>query len=321
MSESRRGFLKASLTAAAAMAGSSPIAVFADQSSGRTADREPMRASVMAYSFHGLLKEGKMDVFGFLETCKYRYQLQAADLWNGFIVSTEEGYLQKVKDALDERELVVPNLAVDRAHIWVDDASERNKNYENALAHLKAGKILGARFVRIDAGGGTQDKEWSNEAFDHIVKRYKEYAQYAYDHGFKAGAEVHWGPEHYWPSMQKLYKAVNHPGFGICCHIGGWGGTPQEVDVADREVAPWVVHTHIDWSITEGPLAEKMTNLRNAGYQGFYSVEHHSAKDEYAEVAIQLSKVRAVLQSWRTGGTGASSYTSRLARPTGGANS
>jgi len=55
-------------------------------------------------------------------------------------------------------------------------------------------------------------------------------------------------------------------------------------------------------------LVEKMTNLRNAGYQGYYSAEHHSAKAEYAEVAIQLAKVRAVLQSWRTGGTGASSY-------------
>jgi len=262
----------------------------------------------MAYSFHGLLAEGKMDVFGFMETCKYRYHLEAADLWNGFLVSTEEGYLKKAKDELDERELVVPNLAVDRAHIWVDDAAQRSKNYANALAHLNAGRILGARFVRIDAGGGAQDKEWSNEAFDHIVKRYKEYAQYAYDHGFRAGAEVHWGPEHYWPSMQKLYKAVDHPGFGICCHIGGWGGTPQEVAAADRDVAPWVVHTHIDWTITEGPLVEKMTNLRNAGYQGYYSVEHHSAKAEYAEVAIQLAKVRAVLQSWRTGGTGASSY-------------
>ena len=308
MSESRRGFLKASLSGAAAMAAGSPAAVLADQSIARSAGPEPMRASIMAYSFHGLLAEGRMDVFGFMEACKYRYHLSAADLWNGFIVSTEEAYLKKVRDALDERELVVPNLAVDGAHIWVDDPTERKKHYALALAHLNAGRILGARFVRIDAGGGARDKEWSDEAFEHIVKRYKEYAQYAYDHGFKAGAEVHWGPEHYWPSMQKLYRAVNHPGFGICCHIGGWGGTPQEVAEADREVAPWVVHTHIDWTITEGPLVEKMTNLRNAGYQGYYSVEHHTAKCEYAEVGVQLAKVRAVLQSWRTGGSGASSY-------------
>jgi sugar phosphate isomerase/epimerase len=302
----RRGFLKGSLAAAAA----SQLRSAAEESS--PAESSPMRASVMAYSFHGLLKQGRMDIFGFLESCKYRFHLDAADLWNGFLTSTDEEYIKKVRAELDERELIVPNLAVDNAHVWVDDPAGREKNYKNAIAHLNAARILGARFMRIDAGMcGRDTKEWTSEAFDHIVKRYREYAQYAHDHGFKAGAEVHWGPESYWPSMQKLYKAVNHPGFGVCCHISGFQGTQQEKDTADREIAPWVVHTHIDWTITEGPLVEKMNNLRNAGYQGYYSVEHHSAQAEYAEVAIQLAKVRAVLQSWRTGGTGKDSYSEK----------
>ena len=297
----RRGFLQGSLAVAA-------TAPFAAAAPGRD-DRAPMRASIMAYSFHGLLKDGRMDIFGFLESCKYRYHLDAADLWNGFLTSTDEDYLKKVRDEIDERELIVPNLAVDNAHVWTDDAAEREKNHKNALAHLNAGRILGARFVRVDAGMcGRDTKEWTNEAFDHIVKRYREYAQYAHDHGFKAGAEVHWGPESYWPSMQKLYRAVDHAGFGVCCHISGFQGTRAEIDIADREIAPWVVHTHIDWTITEGPLVEKMNNLRQAGYQGYYSVEHHSAKAEYTEVAIQLAKVRAVLESWRSGGSGKDSY-------------
>jgi len=55
-------------------------------------------------------------------------------------------------------------------------------------------------------------------------------------------------------------------------------------------------------SMAEGrapmPFEAKMTNLRDAGYQGYYSAEHHSAKDEYAEVGVQLSKIKAVLQRW-----------------------
>ena len=250
-----------------------------------------------------------MDIFGFMETCKYRYHLETADLWNGFLKSTDEAYLKTIRDELDERELIVPNLAVDGAHVWADDPAQREKQHQNALANLNAGRILGARFVRFDAGQcGKNTREWTPEAFDFIVKRYREYAQYAYDHGFKTGAEVHWGPESWWPSMQKLCRAVNHPGFGVCCHISGFRGTKEEIDMADREIAPWTVHTHIDWDVCQGPLVEKMNNLRNAGYQGYYSVEHHSAKAEYAEVAIQLAKVRAVLQSWRTGGTGVDSY-------------
>lgn len=66
-------------------------------------------------------------------------------------------------------------------------------------------------------------------------------------------------------------------------------------------VAPWTCHTHFDWKICQGPLEENMSNLHNAGYQGYCSVEHHSAQNEYAEVAIQIARVRDVLDRWCLG--------------------
>ena len=258
-----------------------------------------MNVSVLSYSFRGLLMEGKMDVFGYLETCKYRYGLDAADIWNGFLASTEEDYLKKVRDALDERELVLADLCVDQAHLWEPDSEAREGNYQNALAHLRAAEILGAKFVRIDAGG--REEVWTEEAFDYIVKRYKEYGQRAYDNGYKVGAENHWGPESVWANMKKLYEAVDHPGFGVSCHIGGWRGADAEE--ADRLAAPWVLHTHFPWNITETCLAEKMAILRDAGYEGYYSVEHHTGENEYPEVAIQVARVRDVLDRWRLEGS------------------
>jgi len=257
-----------------------------------------MKISVLSYSFRGLLAEGRMDLFGYLETCRHRYGLQAADVWNGFLPSTEDDYLRKVKDALDERELALADLCVDKAHIWEDDPAAREQNHHNAVAHLNAARILGARFMRVDAG--SRAETWTNEQFDHIVRRYREYATWAWDHGFKMGAENHWGPEKSWPHLKKLFEAVDHPGFGISCHLGGWAGTPEQVAEADRLVAPWVCHTHIPWNITEGPLEEKLATLRDAGYAGYYSVEHHSAKNEYAEVAIQIARVRDLLDRWRS---------------------
>jgi len=307
-----RGSLAATVTAAASvLSGGSASA----QSAARASSPTPMRLSVLSYSFRGLLQEGKMDVFGYLESCKYRYYLQAADIWNGFLTSMEESYLKKVREALDERELVLADLCADRVHIWEGDPAARRKNYDFALANLKAAEILGARFLRVDAGG--RGPTWTNEQFNHIVSRYKEYAQWAYDHGFKMGAENHWGTEGIWANLQKLYQAVDHPGFGISCHIGGWQGTQAEKDEADRLVAPWVCHTHFPWNITEGPLEEKMKNLRDAGYQGYYSVEHHTGRNEYAAVAIQVARVRAVFDRWRTGDAAASSDASRKTRKAG----
>jgi sugar phosphate isomerase/epimerase len=294
-STSRRNFLLSSVAAGAAASASRLSGVVT------TPENPPkkLKISVLCYSFHGLLKEGKMDIFGYLETCKYRYRLDAADIWNGFLASTEEGYLKNVREALDERELALADLAVDGAVVWDDSPEVREKNHKNALAHLKAAEILGARFMRVDAGGS--GGSWTEEQFDHIVRCYKEYAQWAYDHGFKTGAESHFGPEKVWANMQKLYRAVDHPGFGVSCHIGGWAGSEADIAAADREVAPWVCHTHIDWKTTGGPLEEKLANLWNVGYQGYYSVEHHSGKDEYVEVAIQLARVREVLEQFRDG--------------------
>jgi hypothetical protein len=77
-----------------------------------------MNVTIASYSFHGLLAAGMIDVFGYMESCKYRYHLQAADIWNGMLASTDEDYLKKVKQGLDSRELVLANLCVDGAHIW-----------------------------------------------------------------------------------------------------------------------------------------------------------------------------------------------------------
>jgi len=258
-----------------------------------------MKISVLSYSFRGLLNEGKMDIFGYLETCKYRYHLSAADVWTGFLPTTDESFLKKVKEGLDERGLELADLCVDGAHIWEPTAEGRQQNYQRAFAYLKAAEILGARFMRVDAGG--REDTWTPEAFDHIVMRYKEYAQWAHDHGFKVGIENHWGPEKQWAQLKRVYEAVDHPGFGVSCHIGGWGGTPEEVAEADRKAAPWVCHTHIAWNICEGSLTEKLKNLWDVNYTGYYSVEHHSGKDEYNEVGIQLAKVRDVLERLRRG--------------------
>ncbi len=270
-------------------------------SAGQPTPPSKLRLSILSYSFRGLLKDGKMGVFGYLESCKYRYGLDAADIWSSILSSTEESYLKKIREALDEREMVLADLCTDGTYIWDDKPEVREKNYQNALRHLKAAEILGARFMRLDSGG--VNPAWTGEQFDDIVKRYKEYAQYAHNHGFKVGAENHWGAEKVWVNLQKLYRAVDHPAFGLSIHVNAsWAGTQEEKDKADLEVAPWVSHTHLDFGLTTGPrLEEKLANLWNANYTGYYSIEHHSAKDEYLETAVQVARVRSVLDRFRTG--------------------
>ena len=313
-SSSRRSFLQATTTGAVGLAATSTLAAQTARPAAPAATAlaagDTNRISILSYSFLGLYRSGQMDIFGYLESCRHRYGLDAANIWNGMLTSMDEDYLKKVREALDERDLKLCVLTTDSTHVWDPDPAIRAKNKANTMAHLNAARILGAEFMRVDAGGSAASdrtspatKTWSNEAFDGIVAGYKEYAKYAADHGFKMGPENHWGAEGIWPNMQKLYKAIApHPGFGLSVHMSQWQGTPAEKAQADAESAPWVVAVHMDYETCNGPLAEKMSLLRNAGYKGWYVVENHSQqKNEYAMTAIQVAQVRTILQSWRTG--------------------
>jgi sugar phosphate isomerase/epimerase len=319
----RRDFLQKSLLGIAAVA--VPGALASEARATELVNRnvfKPMPVSCLSYSFHGLVSEGMMDIFHYLETCRYRYNLDAADLWNGMITSTDDAFINKVYRALQERQLVVPNIACDGGHL-ISDASKDSPEDRARLRgihdrYLEICKKWGVGFLRLDAGpmpGGqitnSIREDWNPADFDYLVKRYRELAQYAYDNGFKVGAENHMGHEKFWPNMEKLIKAVDHPGFGICVHFGGWTPNSPETaakdnDFADRAAAKWICHTHIPWDVCEDEalLLEKMTILRDAGYQGYYNIEHHSGQNEYNLVDVQLSKVRAVLTSWNNNGTG-----------------
>ncbi len=251
-----------------------------------------MKISIASYSFHGLLAEGKIDAFGYLESCKYRYGLDSADFWNGIIGTTDRDTIRKVRQAVEERELTVANYHVDGCHLWEDDPDARERNYRVALEHLEIAHLLGAKTVRYDTGGKLEPIP--NEQFDYIVAKYQEYAQFAHDHGFKVGPENHWGLSLIADNMVNIAKAVDSPAYGILLHIGHWedGDEPG----GDRRLAPYTAHTHVDARTTRNCLEERMNILLEAGYEGYWGVEHHSTKNEYAEVAYQISEVKRVLQ-------------------------
>ncbi len=75
----RRHFLGGTLTATAAAAASTltgqPALAQSPAPSAKASGLVSSKVSILSYSFLGLFKAGMMDVFGYLESCKYRYNL------------------------------------------------------------------------------------------------------------------------------------------------------------------------------------------------------------------------------------------------------
>jgi len=246
--------------------------------------------AVASYSFHGLLGKGAINLFGYLETVKYRYGLSTADIWNGYIKDYSEDFARLLKQNLDERGLTVVNLCCDGAHVWDNDKEVQKKNEECALNCLKLAEIIGAKTVRIDVG--VREDEISDEQLEYVAKKYKKYCKRAASFGAKLGTENHWGWSRTIPHLEKLFAAVNEKNFGLLLHLGNW--TEGNKDENDRKAAKMAMHCHIDFEHCVN--ADKiLPPLKEAGYSGCWTIESHKGTNEYNNVAFQLAQVKRVI--------------------------
>ncbi len=245
---------------------------------------------VASYSFHGLLGEGACDVFRYLDLLRFRYHVRYADIWTGFLPTLEDGFLSKVRYWLDRNELTLANLCVDGPHVWVDDPDGREAHRKQMLDMLRAAEKLGAKTVRIDFGG-KDGHTMPEEAFEYIVKTYREYAGICGSCGMKIGPENHWGWDRVPEYLAKVKEAVDSPYYGHLYHLRNFYDEPEK---GEELCISYAMHTHIH--ADSMPYAKDVIRrLKNAGYAGVYSVEHHSGQLEPERVDWQLATVRGLI--------------------------
>ena len=248
------------------------------------------KTAIASYSFHGLLGQGKCDVFNYLNMLRYRYNISNADIWTGFIPTLDEDFIAKVKDTLDRNGLSLANLCVDGPHVWVDDPEKREAHRLQMLEYIKAADKLGAKTIRIDFGG-TEGHTMPEEAFEYIVKTYREYCGICYDLGMKIGPENHWGWDRVPEYLEKVKNAVDHPAYGHLYHLRNFY---DEVEKGEALAISYAMHTHIHAGSM--PYAkEVIRKLALSGYEGVYSAEHHSGKLECERVEWQIATVRGLI--------------------------
>jgi sugar phosphate isomerase/epimerase len=245
--------------------------------------------ALASYSFHGLHESGDLNLLAYLELLYARYHVANADIWTGLLppAALETDYLKKIRRFMDDRQLTLANLCVDGPVLWVDDPDKREVNRRTMLRYIEAASILGARTIRIDFGG--HDGPMGDEPLEVITDLYREYCGICHRLGMIIGPENHWGWDRLPENLARVREAVNHPAYGHLLHIGNWpeGQGEQMLET----VLPILMHTHFPAdSITwVKPLLRR---IAQTGYQGAYSVEHHSARHELARVQWQLGILR-----------------------------
>lgn len=183
------------------------------------------------------------------------------------------------------------NLAIDGADVWDDDEVVREKKHQYALEYLRVAETLGAKTVRIDMG--PEFSEISEQQFDFIANRYREYAEIGYNSGFKVGPQNHKGPAMVPATNMEVYKAVNHPGYGVLLDLERW---VKDTDNGDEMFAEIAMHVHFHTPTIVNRLDEKTALLTRSNYQGYLSVEYRLGGNEYDEVAWELETLK---RAWK----------------------
>ena len=238
------------------------------------------RFSVMGFSFFGLFSNGMMDLFGFLETARYRYGLRTVDIWNGMIERYDDDYIHLVKENLDERGLTVANLCCDSAGLWDDDPVRRTKKEQIARDCLRFAEGVGAKTIRFDMD--CMGPSITDEQLAYVVPKYEEYCAIAARFGARLGPENHTGCSRDPASLRKVCEAVKAPNFGLLLHMAEWHS--GDIFENDRFVSRWAMPTHLYYKCAvemSDHLAEMRALMDAQGYTGAWSVECHMGVNEY----------------------------------------
>ena len=150
-----------------------------------------MDISIGGFSFHRLIESGKQDIFRYIADCKDLGATQL-DPWNAQLApirdaddvikagrdpghakltAQDDAYLRRVREAADAAGLPFGCIAVDGAHIYEPDPEARKGNRILAYRWLDVAGILGAKQMRVDAGGPA---ELPDDVMAVIVEGYRD---------------------------------------------------------------------------------------------------------------------------------------------------
>lgn len=185
----------------------------------------------------------------------------------------DEEHVRRIAEAAREARLPFGTIAVDGAHIYEPTEEARRINRQRAYRWLDLAAVLGARQVRIDAGG---PEEMLTDVFRIIVDGYRDLIARAKPLGIEVLIENHWGPSVVPDNLVRLLESIE--GLGLLYDTANFKAGLK--DEGRRRCAPFARATHIKTRRRhdrgDDPDEDVSTAVRyllDSGYQGTWGIE------------------------------------------------
>lgn len=296
MTLSRRDFLRTSAAAVALPAGLAS-AIDPIKRPGPKAD---LKLGLAAYSFRDQLtgkKKPAMTLFDFIDLAA-GLPLDAVELTSYYFASTDDAYLDKLKAHAASKKLAISGVPVGN-DFCVKDEAKRRKEVEHVRAWVGRAARLGAKTVRVFAGGQPKGDTLA-DAQKRVVGALNELCPVAEKAGVVLALENHGGITDTADHLLELVKPVTSPALGVNIDTGNFRTADPYAEVA--KIVPYGVVCQVKTEVSpagrkkeDADLGRVVKILKEANYHGYVVLEYEAAEDAATAVPRHVKELRKLI--------------------------
>ncbi|MCI5649348.1 MAG: sugar phosphate isomerase/epimerase [Fusicatenibacter sp.] len=284
-----------------------------------------MKISVSSYSFSSLLKTGALTQLGCISKAKEMgfdaIEIESIHPHDG---SSKQEYAKKLRDECERVGMPISNYTFG-ADLLNGSGGNLEAEIERVKSEIDIAKILGADSVRHDATIGYPREIRGYRGFDDVLPRLSEgcrrITEYAATKGIRTMVENHGFFCQDSVRVEKLVNQVANDNFGLLCDMGNFLCADENPIEAVSRVAPYAFYVHAkDFHVKSGmgqnpgegfwksrggnylrgaiighgdvPVTQCLSILKNAGYDGYVSIEFEGLEDCEMGISIGLANLR-----------------------------
>lgn len=281
-----------------------------------------MKYSVSSYSYSKLVSSGEYTETGLISLAKE----MGFDGIEFAEIHAPEGMDKKEYASLLRAEAQKHEIEIVAYCIGANLIYDSEQEIERLKAEVDVCECLGAPVMRHDASGGYSkaDKKRGmgfNNALPLIIAGYKAVTEYAKEKGIKTCIENHGFFAQDSARVEAIINGVNSDNFGALVDIGNFMCADENPAIAVGNVAPYAFHVHAkDFHLKKGtelvppdgffmtrggnflrgaiighgevPVVQCLRILKNAGYNGYVTVEFEGMEDAKTGVKCGLNTLK-----------------------------
>jgi len=280
-----------------------------------------MKISVSSYSFSQYIKAGKMTQFDCVKKAK-EMGFDAIEFINivGDTLAEQKENAAKIREEAKKVGIEI-NAYTIGANLYYETQEESDKEIARLKEQLEVAKELGVKLMRHDVCW-TLGKTGNARSFDlmlpTIAENTRKVTEYAETLGIKTCSENHGFIAQDSDRVERLFNAVNHDNYGLLVDMGNFLCADENPALAVSRVAPYAIHAHAkDFLVRNKPFGDKCFQtrggnyllgtsvgdgdvpveqciriLKNAGYDGFLSIEYEGTEDCIEGIARGLKNLK-----------------------------